>query len=314
MKGKKLLGTVGVAAGLYFGFGAVIYEGVLGRRQLNKGPEEQLNEPGILRRYLTNDVFKAADDWFVGSAPQDTALITEKGDEIHANIIKAESETHRWAVLIHGYSSRPRAMAKQGHHYHKLGFNTLFPFMRGHRNDDHKHSTFGYYERYDVIEWINYILSCDPEAEIILHGCSMGAATTMLVTGEALPSNVKCAVADCGFTSAWDEFHEQIGNVLHLPGFPFINAANSISKMFFKWDFRDCSPKAAVARSNTPTLFIHGELDTFVPYRMMDELYNSCSAPKDKLSVPLAQHDQSCELNPKLYWEKTDGFIAEYIG
>ena len=316
-KGKKILkyscGAAATGAGLIFGAGAVICEGVLGRIYLNHGPDEPLNDPGNLRRYLTNERYKTADDWFVASGQKDTVLVTGSNDRIHANIIPAEKESHKWAILIHGFSSRPRTMAKQGYHYYTMGYNTLFPFMRGHRNDEHRHTTFGFYERYDVIEWINYIISCDPEAEILLHGCSMGAATTMLVTGEPLPDNVKCAVADCGFTSAWEEFREQIGNILHLPAFPFLPAANLYANLFLKWDFKQCSPVEAVARSHTPTLFIHGEQDTFVPYRMMDVLYEKCAAEKDKLSVPGAKHDESCEKAPELYWEKTDAFIAKYI-
>ena len=301
------------AAGLLFAAGGVICEGVLGRIYLNHGPEEPLNDPGTLRRYLTNETFKNADDWFVSRCGQEQILVTEKGERLHANIIKAETDSHRWAVLIHGYSSRPRTMAKQGYHYARMGYHTLFPFMRGHRSDEHRHTTFGYYERYDVIEWINYIISSDPEAEILLHGCSMGAATTMLVTGEQLPANVKCAVADCGFTSAWEEFEEQIGQVLHLPSFPFLPAANLYARLFLKWDFKKCSPVEAVARSVTPTLFIHGEDDTFVPFRMMDVLFESCAAEKDKLAVPGAKHDESCEKSPGLYWKKTDAFIGKYI-
>ena len=317
IKGNKIIKTAAVTAaagaGTLFLSGAVICEGVLGRRYLNHNPEDPLTSPSTLRRYLSDPIFKDADDWFVASCAKDTVLVTEKGEKIHANIIKADAPSHNWAVLVHGYSSRPRTMAKQGRHYANMGFHTLFPFMRGHRSDGHLHTTFGYYERYDVIEWIRYIISCDPEAQIVIHGCSMGAATTMLVTGEALPANVKCAVADCGFTSAWEEFSEQIGQVLHLPAIPFLPAANLYAKLFLGWDFKDCSPVEAVARSVTPTLFIHGEEDTFVPYRMMDVLYERCAAPEEKLSVPGAKHDESCEKSPALYWEKTDAFIKRYM-
>lgn len=305
--------SAGVCAGLYLGTGALLCEGVLGRITLNMIKEDLMSVPRFHEHYLKNEIYRAADDWFTSASPKDTVLIDPSGDKIHANIIPAMEPSHKWAVLVHGYCSRPRDMARQGHHYAQQGYNTLFPFMRGHRSDRHLHSSFGYYERFDVIEWIRYIVSCDPDAEILIHGCSMGAGTTMLVTGEELPDNVKCAVADCGYTSAYDEFEVQIGEMLHLPKFPFLNAANTASRLFLGWDFRDCSPKNAVANSVTPTLFIHGEADTFVPYRMMDELYDVCSAEKDKLSVPGAAHDLSCDQQPEMYWEKTDAFIKKYM-
>lgn len=310
---KNTAVAAAVGTGVYLGFGALLCEGVLGRITLNRAPEDFLANPGHMRNYINNDIFRAADDWFTSSAPKDTVLITACGDKIHSNIIPAAEPSHKWAILVHGYTSRPRTMAKQGHHYAQMGYNTLFPFMRGHRNDGHMHTTFGYYERYDIIEWIRYIISCDQDAEILIHGCSMGAGTTMLVTGEHLPENVKCAVADCGYSNAWDEFCVQIGEIVHLPKFPFLNMANAASNLFLGWDFKKCSPRDAVAKSSTPTLFIHGEDDKFVPYSMMDEVFNACSAEKDKLSVPGAAHDESCAKQPEMYWKKTDEFISKYI-
>ena len=317
MKKGKILKTAAFSAaagtGIYLGVGALLCEGVLGRATLNRESDDILEIPYMFNRYGRDGIYKAADDWFTSSAREERVISGSSGDELHAEVIEAAVPSHKWAVLIHGYTSRPRAMVCQGHHYAGMGFNTVFPYLRGHRRDTHRHTSFGYFERFDIVDWINYIIALDSEAEIIIHGCSMGAGTTMLVTGQKLPSNVKCAVADCGYTTAWDEFSVQIGQILHLPQFPFLNAANAASNLFLGWDFKDCSPKYAVAHSSTPTLFIHGEEDTFVPYRMMDELFDVCSAEKDKLSVPGAAHDRSCEKAPGLYWSKTDSFIAKYL-
>ena len=59
----------------------------------------------------------------------------------------------------------------------------------------------------------------------------MGSATTMMLTGEDdLVPNIKCAVADCGYTSAWDVFKNEMNVTYHLPAFPFLYAANTVSK------------------------------------------------------------------------------------
>ena len=49
-----------------------------------------------------------------------------------------------------------------------------------------------------------------PKAKIVLHGVSMGAATTMMTTGEDLPENVVLAIEDCGFTSVYDIFEDPV--------------------------------------------------------------------------------------------------------
>lgn len=68
--------------------------------------------------------------------------------------------------------------------------------------------------------------------------------------------------------------------------------------------------KAAV-----PMLFIHGEEDTFVPYEMLDVVFDACaSAEKQKLSVPNASHGAAADTAPRLYWEMVADFIGKYVG
>ena len=315
---KKILKGAGIAAaataGAYLTSGAVIYEGALSRwGYINMKPDEILNEDYNMQKYLNNEYFRKADDWYIASAPAETKLINVKGETLVAEVIRQPEESHLWAVVCHGYSSRPRCMAKQAMGFYEDGYNCLFPYMRGHRKSAQNHCSMGYYERYDVISWINYIVSIDPECQIVLIGESMGAATTMLVTGEDLPENVKCAIEDCGFTNAMDQFAGQIGNILHLPKFPFLNAANTYAKLFYGWDFRNCSPVDAVAHSKTPTLFLHGENDTFVPYDMMSILYDACAAEKDIISIPDAEHAEACDVHPEMYWPKAREFVAKYV-
>ena len=40
-------------------------------------------------------------------------------------------------------------------------------------------------------------------------------------------------------------------------------------------------------------LFIHGDADTFVPFEMLDEVYNAAKVEKEKLIVPGAGHGEA---------------------
>ncbi|MBQ7687816.1 MAG: alpha/beta hydrolase [Clostridia bacterium] len=317
-KAKKALKTAatcaGVAAGTYFAAGALITEGVLSRwGRINSKPDEILNDPGLMRAYLQDENFRKADDWYINAAREELKLVNRRNETLHAELVEAAEESHLWLVLLHGYSSRPRMMAKQGVIFNEMGYNVLIPYLRGHRKSEQNFCSMGYYDKDDVADWIQYIVSIDPTSQIVVMGCSMGGATTMLVTGEDLPENVKCAIEDCGYTNCFEEFKAQIGEILHLPSFPFLNAANAYSRLVHGWDFRDCSPIDAVARSKTPTLFIHGIEDTFVPYSMLAEVYDACAAEKDILEVPDAKHDESCAKHPEIYWPKIKEFIAKYV-
>ena len=107
----------------------------------------------------------------------------------------------------------------------------LYPDALAHGESDGKFIGMGWLERPDVLAWTDAIIQKDPEAEIILHGVSMGGATVMMASGEDLPDNVRCIVEDCGYSSAWDEFSLQLKNVFHLPAFPVLNAVSIFSKL-----------------------------------------------------------------------------------
>lgn len=310
---KTAAGIILGTTAAYYGVGGIICYEVLSKKSCNRYPEELLLAPGNMRRYLNDENFRYADDWYNSISPEDTVLLNDKNEELRAKIIKQKQESHKWLIAVHGYTSRPRAMARQSVHFFERGYNILMPCQRAHRNQKNRFSSMGYYERYDITEWIKYIISCDKEAEIVLLGVSMGSATVMLTTGEKLPDCVKCCIADCGYTNCKELFKISIKSQIGLPSFPFLNSADSFCKIFLGWSFEDCSPKDAVKRSSTPTLFIHGENDKLVPPYMAQELYEECTAEKQLLMCPDSGHDEACSNQPEMYWSAVDDFVKKYV-
>lgn len=310
---KAAGGTLLAGSAAYIATGGLLCYKILSKKTCNKHPEELLHIPDNMKRYIQDENFRNADDWYNSINPDDTVLVNEKNEKLIAKIITQKEKSCKWLIAVHGYTSRPRAMARQSVHFYKNGYNILMPCQRAHRNQEAKFTSMGYYEKYDIISWINYILSQDSDAEIVLLGISMGSATVMLTTGEKLPSNVKCCIADCGYTNCFELFTHSIKHEVGLPDFPFVGAADTFAKLFLGWSFKDCSPIDAVSRSITPTLFIHGENDKVVPFWMMEALYEKCSAEKEKLATADTGHDEACEKHPDEYWAAVDGFIKKYV-
>ncbi|MCD7775680.1 MAG: alpha/beta hydrolase [Clostridiales bacterium] len=310
---KVLLKTALGAGAAYLAIGEIMYEAVLNKRFTKYKNDRRQVEEDLYQYYGSPEEQTDGDAWFVSMHPEDTALVNSQGKTMYSNIFMQKEYTNKWAVVIHGYTSCPRGMANQAFYFYKKGYNVLMPTLISFGVDPSKYCTMGYKDKDYVVEWIDYIVNMDENAEIAVLGVSMGSATTMLVTGEKLPDNVKCAVADCGYTSCWDEFCSECNEMFHLPSFPFVYAANTVSKLRGNFDFKKCSPVDAVARSKTPTLFIHGEKDTFVPYWMLDKVFNACTAEKEKLSVPDAYHAESCDVHPEIYYPAIDKFLDKYI-
>lgn len=294
--------------------GEFAYERILSRKFTSSENDCRMINPDETEFYGKPEAQKDADSWFVAMRPEDTYLVGSTGKKMHANIFMQSENTDKWAIVIHGYTSSPRGMAPQGRFFYNKGFNVLMPTMISFGKDEQKYCSMGYHDRYYIKDWINYILSINPDAQIAILGVSMGSATTMLVTGEEdLPQNVKCSIADCGYTSCWEEFSTQCTAMYKVPAFPVMNFVNTVSKLRGNFDFKKCSPLLAVSKSVTPTLFIHGELDTFVPYRMMGRLFDACTAEKEKLSIPDATHANSVDIHPEIYFPAVGKFVDRYI-
>ena len=249
------------------------------------------------------------------------SIPSSDGLNLWAAMIPSKSESHRWAICMHGYLDCHEAMGIIGRHYADEGWNVLLPDHRGHGNSQGNYIGWGYDERLDLVAWINYIVRRDPEAEIVLHGISMGAATVLMATGGPLQNQVKAAISDCAYTSAEDvmkhTLDRHVRKALNIPApIPFAALFSSLRKITLRragYDLRDASPIDAVSHSRTPTLVIHRVCDDVVPPAMMGTLYQAARCPKRFLWVQDAAHTASVGANPELYWSTVHEFLKKHL-
>lgn len=243
----------------------------------------------------------------------DETLTSFDNLNLHAYKVLNQNDSNKWVITVHGYTSEGINMSSYAKNYYDIGYNVLIPDLRSHGLSEGDYIGMGWDDRLDIIDWINTILEYNPNAEIVLHGVSMGAATVSMVSGEDLPSNVKAIVADCGYTSVWDEFAYQLDDLFSLPEFPILNVSSLVAKVRAGYFLGEASTLKQVAKSKTPILFIHGDEDDFVPYYMMEELYNATSSEKEMLTIKNAGHAKASEVDPEIYWTTVSNFTSKYI-
>ncbi len=221
---------------------------------------------------------------------------------------------HRYMILCHGYSGRPSDLAREAYLAHREGFSVLLPAARGHERNADRYVGMGWLDSKDLLGWIDLVVRFDAQARIVLYGVSMGGAEVMMASGLDLPPQVRCIVEDCGFTSVWDEFELQIQNVMHLPPVPLLNAASAVCRTRAGYGFKEASSLDRLARARVPMLFIHGMEDTFVPFSMLDSVFDACASPvKEKLAVEGAGHGLSSTVAPERYWSTVSSFIGRHL-
>ena len=263
--------------------------------------EEQIKKLEEQKKWLSDN----SKDVYISS--------TNNGNlKLHAYEIN-NTDSDIWAIVIHGYMSEGRAMTRFAQKFEDKGYNVLILDLRGHGLSEGNYIGMGWHDRLDLMDWIDYVLAKNSNSKIILFGISMGASTIMMATGEQLPNNVKLAIADCGFTSAWDEFCHQLRKLFDLSEFPILYCANICCKVNAGYYLKEASSIEQLKKSKTPTLFIHGDEDNFVPFEMLDKVYESASCEKEKLVIHKATHGLSSAVDPELYWNTVDKFIEKHL-
>lgn len=153
-----------------------------------------------------------------------------------------------------------------------------------------------------------------PEAQIVLHGQSMGAATALIMAGSPeVSGQIMAVVSDSAYTEAYEMFGDKITEWFHLPAAPFVDSACLMLRLRGGYNLKDASPLSAVAKSRIPTLFIHGDQDRMIDVGMSYELFEAASGEKELFIVEGAGHAQAQDKDPEEYYGQIDAFLKRYL-
>lgn len=312
---KKALKAVGILTGIIGGAGYIAFQEIMNRNAVlaQKFGSLFVGASGIPEDNSANEEKIA---WFYNQVLEEYEIINKKGFKLKAYFLPADIKSNVYVFCSHGYRGNGRLefqnMAK---FYHDKGFNIFIVDHQAAGESDGKYIGFGYHEYTDCFAWLDFMRNeFGKDIQIILHGVSMGCATVTMMSGnDRLPSNVKFTVADCGYTSAEEEFIHNTEKIRHIAK-PVLIAASKFNKLISGYEFKDANPAEAVKNAKVPMLFIHGGIDDFVPTRMVYELYNNCNAPdKDILIVEGAAHAESYPVDNASYEAKINIFADKYI-
>lgn len=252
--------------------------------------------------------------WMNKTNYDEMSITTDDNLKINGRLYNGNSANHRYVILVHGYHCSMEDMASYAKHYYENGYSVLMMDLRAHGDSEGKYIGMGWLDKDDLIKWISTITHKDTNSKIILHGVSMGAATVMMAGGESLPYNVKAIIEDCGYTSAYDIFESELQKRFPaIPVHPTMDLASALAKAKAGYSFKEASALKQIKKCTTPTFFIHGTADDFVPCSMVDELYNAATCQKDLYKAEGAGHARAKDVNPQEYFLKVFSFIDANI-
>lgn len=235
---------------------------------------------------------------------------TPDGYKLKASVFEGDEDSHVWVLLLHGYTGWKEAMYPYTWFYSLRGYHAVIPDLRAQGESEGDFIGMGYTDHKDCNIWLSYILDQDPDAEIIIHGQSMGAATALMMSGEKdLPENVRFIVSDASYTDAYSMFAQKAWEWLHIPAFPVVDSARLMLMLRGGYDLKKASPIEAVKKSSTPTLFIHGDEDAMISVHMSEKLHKAAACDNTLMIIEGAGHAQTQVKDPNGF----NGAIREYI-
>ena len=212
----------------------------------------------------------------------------------------------RIILAMHGWrSSWDQDFGMIADFWYENNCTVLYAEQRGQNDSGGDYMGFGMLERFDCLDWVNWLNERFPEkVPIYLAGVSMGASTVLMASSLDLPDNVKGIAADCGFTSAQAIWKHITQDNLHLSYGIRRFDIDDLCRKKIQLGPMECSTTDALKQCRIPVLLIHGTDDTFVPVTMTYENYKACAGPRKLMVVPGADHGMSYYVAREEY-EKT---------
>jgi uncharacterized protein len=220
-------------------------------------------------------------------------------------------------VILHGIADSRASQLGLARMFLDHGYAVLAPDSRAHGESGGDLATYGLLEADDVHRWVSWLVDDRQPRHVFGVGESLGGA--VLLESLAIEPRFSAIVADSSFSSFERIGRDRVARRLPLPqGIGRILAAPPVwagflyARLRYGLDFRAASPEAALARSRTPVLLIHGLGDRLTPPEHSKILAASNRRWTELWLVPGAGHTGAFATAPVEFENRVLGFLEAY--
>jgi uncharacterized protein len=243
---------------------------------------------------------------------EEVEIKSKEGLSLKGTFIEKIKDSKKVLIIVHGYTSNYIWSLQFINMFFSEGFNVLLVDQRGHGRSEGKYATYGYYEKYDLDHWVNWVRQrVGKDAVIGLHGQSMGGGTVLQYA--AINKYVKFIIADCPYSDVTQLMKHQFNEIKHVPFLPFKYFLDMRLKVFAKFSMKDATPINSMKDKEIPIFFIHGSEDNFVPTYMSKDMYEVKKGYKKLLIVEGAVHANAYGTDKELYEREVHNFLGEVL-
>ncbi|MCL2446177.1 MAG: alpha/beta fold hydrolase [Oscillospiraceae bacterium] len=314
-----LLSVVAFLLIVWLAAGRVAFQMSLTRPKPSKPSLNKKDNPEAQRQAeLYSEVGDVGRAWFAAQNPQEVEIFSRDGLTLRGHYLPAVGESRKLVVFSHGYTADgQREFAAFFRWYHEQGFHFVAPDQRCHGRSEGKYIGFSGLEWMDIADWADeFAQRLGDDAQVVVHGMSMGAATVMNLNANKPAAYIKCVVADCGFSNGFDMMWLAAQQKMGMPKIakPVMWSCGLWYKLYTGKSLkRDADPLGKAAKFARPTLFVCGVDDPFVPCYMTEQCHEAAGCEKELFLVPGAHHVMSYYLDRAGYEAKMAAWFAQWV-
>jgi fermentation-respiration switch protein FrsA (DUF1100 family) len=201
----------------------------------------------------------------VGVDWRDAAVTAGDGVVLRGWFATAPAHGDDCVVALHGVADTSASAAGFAPMFLAGGYSVLAPDSRAHGRSGGDLVTYGVLERHDALAWARWLRQRGCR-RIYGLGESLGAA--VLIQAAAIEPAFRAIVAECSYADLRTVGEYRVrriaGRAAPLAGL-LVESAIVYARLRYGVDLRDASPEAAIARTRTPILLIHGLADAETP-------------------------------------------------
>lgn len=225
-----------------------------------------------------------------------------------------DAESDKCVILVHGAGGDRVSIYPLAEGYLERGYDVIAIDQRGCGTNPDDKVTFGIMEKLDIEAMVTYAREVLDSSEIIVHGQSMGAQTTMLYAANVVPGTAGAAdavICDSPVPGMELILKEMFGDgdtesitATYLTG---------TSKIFMKLvkgiDYNDGDTITMAAKDNIPTLVICSDKDEVCLPDQVTEIYDNIACVDKEILHFDSAHIEGIIDDPEGYMDGVENFL-----
>lgn len=207
------------------------------------------------------------------------------GHTIPAEFIYSEDKNNDVVIMAHGLGGNRYTNYPIAELFLANGYNVITYDQRSSGENTAEKTTFGYWEKYDLIDCIKYAKEFTQEKKVGVWGESFGGATAIqAVAYKDIQEDIAFLILDCPVSSMkWMVAEEMKSMDIGIPLDYMTLCGSVVNDIELGFSYKDVECAEIAKKIHIPALIINSKVDKTTPYFMGKDIYDSLTSGKKEL-------------------------------